>query len=141
MIMRVLQYLLFLSFFILSSSAQAQRAASGENCFSIGGQADARECLEKRVMLSNITLRQVEADTLASVGKWDDTTTNRARVKGKLLSSGKQYLLYRAEQCELQANLAAGGTGTSHRRFLCILELNEQRIAHLQSVKEITKRS
>ncbi|PXX43164.1 lysozyme inhibitor LprI family protein [Undibacterium pigrum] len=138
--MRVLQSLLFLPLIMLSAGAQAQRAASGEDCFSLGGQADARECLEKRVAQSNITLRQAEAETLISVGLWDDTATNRARVKGKLLSSSKQYLLYRAEQCELQANLAAGGTGTSHRRFLCLLELNEQRIAHLQSVREITNR-
>ncbi|MFZ2999585.1 MAG: lysozyme inhibitor LprI family protein [Undibacterium umbellatum] len=138
--MRVLKYLLFLPPLMLSAGTQAQRAASGEDCFSLGGQADARECLGKRVTQSDFTLRQVEADTLASVSEWDDTAANRTRVKSKLLSSGRQYLLYRTEQCELQANLAAGGTGTSHRRYLCILEMNEQRIAHLQSVKEVTNR-
>ncbi|MFZ6743340.1 lysozyme inhibitor LprI family protein [Undibacterium sp. JH2W] len=135
--MRLLPCLLFLSSLVLTTAAQAQRAASGEDCFYIGGQADARTCLEERVVKSDVALSQLEADVLVTVRRWDDTAGNRARVKGKLLSSSRQYLLYRAEQCELQASLAAGGTGTGHRRYLCILELNEQRIRYLQSVKEL----
>ncbi|MFZ6873580.1 lysozyme inhibitor LprI family protein [Undibacterium sp. Di27W] len=135
--MRLLPCLLFLSSIVLSTAVQAQRAASGEDCFYIGGQADARTCLEERVVKSDAALRQLEADVLAAVQRWDDTAGNRARVKSKLLSSSRQYLRYRVEQCELQASLAAGGTGTGHRRYMCILELNEQRISHLLSVNEL----
>lgn len=138
--MRLFQILLSSFLLVLSSEVLAQRAASGENCFFLGGQADARVCLEKRVINSDMALRQAEADTLDHVRRWDDTPENRKRVNIYLLSSGKQYLRYRQEQCELQAALAAGGTGGSHRRFLCILELNEQRMTHLQSVNEVVKR-
>ncbi|MES2041059.1 MAG: lysozyme inhibitor LprI family protein [Pseudomonadota bacterium] len=134
------QLLLLLPLFVFSSGALAQRAISGEDCFSLGGQADARTCLEKRVLDSDVALKNTEEDVLGHVHRWDDTPANRRRVHVYVLSSGKQYLRYRKEQCELQAALAAGGTGGSHRRFLCILELNEQRMAHLQSVKEVTKR-
>lgn len=138
--MHLLQLLLFLPLFVFSSGALAQRAISGEDCFSLGGQADARTCLEKRVLDSDVALKDTEEDVLAYVRRLDDTPENRRRVHAYVLSSGKQYLRYRKEQCELQAALAAGGTGGSHRRFLCILELNEQRMGYLQSVKEMTKR-
>ncbi|MFZ6641267.1 lysozyme inhibitor LprI family protein [Undibacterium sp. TC4M20W] len=138
--MRLPQLLLCLSLAVSSAGAWAQRAASGEDCFFIGGQADARTCLEQRVRDSDTLLQQTEADTSALVLRWDDTLANRGRVQRYLLSAGKQYLLYRKEQCELQAALAAGGTGGSHRRYLCILELNEQRMLHLQGVKTSLQR-
>ncbi len=138
--MRLPQLLLCLSLSVSSVGAWAQRAASGEDCFFIGGQADARTCLEQRVRDSESLLQQTEADIAAQILRWDDTPSNRGRVHHYLLSSGKQYLLYRKEQCELQAALAAGGTGGSHRRYLCILELNEQRILHLQGVKTTMQR-
>ncbi|MFZ6710579.1 lysozyme inhibitor LprI family protein [Undibacterium sp. TC9W] len=138
--MRLPQLLLCLTLAVSSTGAWAQRAASGEDCFFIGGQADARTCLEQRVRASDTLLQQTEADTSALVLRWDDTPANRGRVQRYLLSAGKHYLLYRKEQCELQAALAAGGTGGSHRRYLCILELNEQRMLHLQGVQTSLQR-
>jgi len=125
---------------VTSSGAWAQRAASGEDCFFIGGQADARSCLEKRVVDSDALLQQTEVASSAAVLRWDDTQNNRDRVRSHLLAAGKQYLLYRKEQCELQAALAAGGTGGSHRRYLCILEMNEQRMLYLKSIQASLQR-
>jgi len=128
--MRVGSLLIFVAI-----SAHAQRATSGEECFNEGGQAQARECLQLQRKQSEATLRATESATLQALEHWQENPPNRKKATAALQRSSLEYRRYRQAQCDLQASLAAGGTGTSHRRLLCEIALNEERIAHLTSIQ------
>jgi len=96
-----------------------------------------RSRLKRRQRLDG--LKKAEAATLAAVAKWDEWPSNRRRTRAALMDSSKQFHRCRQAQCELQASLATGGTETTHRRLLCAIELDEQRMAHLQSVEAVLK--
>lgn len=121
--------------FSAAISAHAQRAESGEQCFSEGGQAQARQCLQLQRAQSEATLRATELAVVQTLNNWQEHPQNKEKATAAFHRSSVQFLRYRQEQCELQASLAAGGTGTSHRRLLCEIALNEGRIAHLASVR------
>lgn len=50
-------------------------------------------------------------------------------------AAASQFLRYRQSQCEFQTSLAAGGNGAVDRRLLCEIDLNNRRIAELQTVQ------
>ena len=108
-----------------------QRNPAAESCFDIGSQAQAKECLESRSAASEQALQAAEKTALTALRDWDDTPSNRKRSIDALQQANQQFRVYRSAQCSLQATLAAGGTGTAHRRLLCLIELNERRVADL----------
>jgi len=126
------EFLISAALFLTSMSAHCQRASSGESCFDQGGQADARECLQTRLQQSDVALRNAEGALAAGIRRWQEEPVNRRRALAALKASVNEHQRYRQAQCELQASLAAGGTGTAHRRLLCEVALNEERISHLQ---------
>jgi len=131
--MKATQFFLSAVLLLSSVSAHCQRASSGEGCFDQGGQADARECLQRQRQQSDAALRQAEGSLAASLQRWQERPTPRRRALEALEASAREHQRYRQAQCSLQAALAAGGTGTTHRRLLCEIALNEERIAHLQT--------
>lgn len=137
--MQIMRPLWFVAMLVATTNAYCQRSTSGESCFASGGQADARECLQTRLAESEKTLSSAETGVLMAIEKWDEETTSRGRSKSAFQASAKAFRRYRTKQCELQASLAAGGSGTSHRRMLCALELNEQRIKYLQPLQSSLK--
>ena len=94
-------------------------------------QADARQCLEQQVRASEAELSIAEINQRQQIELLGEDVKVRKQMIAAFNASSSQYKNYRKKQCEFQAVLAAGGSGSSHRRLLCILELNSQRIAHL----------
>jgi uncharacterized protein YecT (DUF1311 family) len=133
--MQITRTLWFVAMLVATTNAYCQRSTTGESCFASGGQADARECLQSRLAESEKTLASAETGVLTAIEKWDEDTTARSRSKSAFRASAKAFRRYRTEQCELQASFASGGSGTTHRRILCALELNEQRIKYLQPLQ------
>ena len=119
----------------LPQAAISQRNPGAESCFDIGSQAQAKECLESRSAASEQALQAAEKTALTALREWDDTPGNRKRSIDALQQANQQFRVYRSAQCNLQATLAAGGTGTAHRRLLCLIELNERRVADLAAIQ------
>jgi hypothetical protein len=120
----------------LTPVAYSQRNAQADtDCFT-GSQANARACLTERLHESESALAKAEQATLVALNRWDETPSNRTRATVAFKKSMAQFRRYRLEQCELQAALAAGGTGTTHRRLLCAIELNQRQMDDMASVIE-----
>ena len=136
-----LSFTILLLLALTVSSTQAQRNQAAQDCFDTGSQATARECLQQRAARSEAQLKAVEAATLKAVNDWKDTPSNRQRSARELKASIALFRRFREHQCEFEASLAAGGTGGSHRRLLCRIELDEQRMQYLQlQQKELNER-
>jgi len=134
-VMRSPGLLLFVVMLMATTNAYCQRSSAGEMCFAGAvGQADARACLQARLAASEQALADAEVAALAAILRRDEEARFLRRSASAFDASSKLFRRYRTRQCELQASLAAGGSGTDHRRMLCALELNEQRIAHLQAL-------
>ena len=137
--MNVVQVSCAAALLFVSVSGYCQRATSGEDCFNKGGQADARECLESRFAQSELDLKKAETSALVEIQNWDELPSFKDRATATLKVSSSQFRHYRKDQCQLQASLAAGGSGTTHRMLLCAIELNEQRISHLKSIRALSQ--
>lgn len=131
--MNRLQIVSVAALLVVSASATAQRNKPAEDCFSVGSQADARECLTKRFGISEAELKKSENAVLRLIKAWDESPSARDRSTKTFKASSIQFRHYRTAQCEMQASFAAGGTGTGHRRLLCAIDLNERRLADLQT--------
>lgn len=119
--------------------ARAEPAAPGLECFDVGGQAQARTCLEARFAATEQERQQAEQATAAALQHWDEWPSNKQRARQAWRASARQFVRYRQAQCDLQAALAAGGTGTGHRRLLCEIALNLQRVAALAEVRRVVR--
>ena len=120
---------------LCSTTAQSQRNTEAEACFDVGGNADARTCLEAHFKKSEKALLVAESKAISEIKAWDESESVRSHSSASLEVSLKAFRSYRTKQCAFIASLAAGGTGTSHRRLLCEIELNKKQIDYLQEVK------
>jgi uncharacterized protein YecT (DUF1311 family) len=116
-----------------------QRNAEAEECFSLDGQAAALACLETRYQASEVALREEEVACDKAINAWDESTQVRRRTRAALQDTARKFRDYRSSQCDLQAALASGGSGAPHRRLMCAIELNEQRIKYLQEIGKSLK--
>jgi hypothetical protein len=129
-------FLLPLSLLLMSSGALAQRSADAESCLrTTASQADARACLERRERESEDALSRAEADYLTAVRASSLDVSERTAIAKALGDSSGPFRIYRSRQCDLQARVAAGGSGASHRRFVCLITLNDERLGHLRELK------
>lgn len=116
-------------------AAAQRRAMAGDECFSLGGHADARACLEHRAHQSRLAREQAETSFRDTLSRWDEEPQYKSVAARRLRESIANFLGYERSQCELQASLAAGGNGAGDRRLLCVIELNETRAASLREAE------
>ena len=117
---------------LLPLVAQAASPAA-EQCFNLPSHAEARACLESRERESAAVVGRTEEAFRVALASWDQEPSFKSRARANLDASVETYRRHRAAQCELHASLAAGGNAASDRRLLCAIELNEERVAQLQS--------
>ena len=65
--MNCLQIVSVVASLLVSSSVAAQRNKPAEDCFNVGSQADARECLTKRFGSSEAELKKSENAFLTKI--------------------------------------------------------------------------
>jgi uncharacterized protein YecT (DUF1311 family) len=118
-----------------SLSVFSQRAPSGEECLSQGGNADARECLFGKTKTSESALVRAERDTVSTLEHSSEELMARQRAVATFNSASAAFRRYREEQCAFQVALAAGGSGATHRGLLCEIALNEERTSYLRSIQ------
>ena len=133
--MHLVQALVTAALLASSVSAFAQRASSEEECFAHVSNADARECLAVKANESESALVQAERAAVSSLKRSDAQPLARQRAVAAFGSASVAYRRYRKEQCGFQAALAAGGSGSTHRRLLCEIALNEERASHIRSIR------
>lgn len=132
--------LLALGLTISTTAAFAQRSADAESCFKTSaGSADARACLERKERESEDALSRAEADYLTALQASGLDLAERNAIAKALGDSSGSFRMYRSRQCDLQARVAAGGSGASHRRFLCLISLNDERVGHIHELKSEIK--
>jgi hypothetical protein len=121
---------------LTDTNVLAQRSADAESCFkTTTSNADARACLERKERDSEDALSRAEADYLVAVQASGLHPDERTAIAKALGDSSGPFRIYRSRQCDLQARVAAGGSGASHRRFLCLIALNEERVGHIRELK------
>ena len=133
--MRKREMLLASAFLAIATTGSSQRNAKAEACFSLGSHVEARACLEARFKATDVVLREQEVACDKAISTWDEAAEVRKRTKSAFADTGRAFRQYRSAQCDLQAVLAAGGTGAQDRRLMCAIELNEQRINYLQEIR------
>lgn len=125
---------------LASSFASAQRSTvAAKQCYKLLSQVDARTCLEAKSKESASEVKKVEASLHSALEKWDTESEFKNLSITQLDESKLKYLDYRESQCEFQASLAAGGNAASDRRFLCYINLDENRLIELQATLKSLK--
>jgi hypothetical protein len=119
----------------LALPARAQQSASAQACLTAGGNTEIRACLERREHESEDLLSRSEADFLITVQKSSLASSDRTAIAKSFGASSGPFRIYRSRQCDLQALVAAGGRAAPHRRFECLIALNEERLDHIRELK------
>ncbi|MEJ0098808.1 MAG: lysozyme inhibitor LprI family protein [Pseudomonadota bacterium] len=136
--MKRIQCTISFSMLLLAPAAGlAQRSEStAETCYSVGGHADAKECMEKRAAQSAGEVRKIEAEFRKALAKTDAEPSEKHRTLAAFDASSKEYTRYRRAQCEVRAALAFGGNSASDSRWLCQIELDARRVADIRRAIE-----
>lgn len=113
----------------LSKAARVLQEACSE--FS---QAGMRDCLAKQADASQMALTQAEELVRQQLTRWDEDAKYIAVAKHQLARSNRDFIRYRATQCELARSLVGGAAGNSREivRLTCVAELNIKRTEQLR---------
>ena len=134
--MQTMRVALFLLVACVSIFASAQEIPPARQECSIGrSHIEMRACLQVKVQRSDNELRKVEANMRKSLAAWDQEPVYIKRSTSTFASSVKQFNLFRTQQCEFIASLAAGGNGQGDLRPSCVVDLNEKRIAQIKQAQ------
>jgi uncharacterized protein YecT (DUF1311 family) len=92
-----------------------------------------RECLQKKLKLSETNLKNTEEKVNQSLEKWDEDPEYINAAKAKLKSANEAFIKYREAQCQFAFSLGGGAIGNALdvRQFSCIAELNNRRAEQL----------
>jgi uncharacterized protein YecT (DUF1311 family) len=110
---------------------RAVRRACSDEALS---EVDISECLEKAAATSEKTLKQAEYYALATLSGWDEDKEYIDLAKTRLITAGKTFAQFRADQCSFAASMGGGAIGAAleMRRNACIAELNLRRAKQLR---------
>jgi uncharacterized protein YecT (DUF1311 family) len=125
--------ILLLALCLTPAIVSAQRSVEAEEaCYKAASQVEARACLEKRAAQSEREVREAEAKFRSAIAIEVEESDAPRTALTAFDAASKTYAQYRRAQCDLQASLAFGGTGSRDRRWLCQIELDSGRVADLR---------
>jgi uncharacterized protein YecT (DUF1311 family) len=86
-------------------------------------------CLANKAKTSDVELRRAEQSVRTALPKVDDWASMVTLAKRSFARSRREFLRYRAAQCDFNATLVGGAAGNAHEvmRQACVTELNTQR--------------
>jgi uncharacterized protein YecT (DUF1311 family) len=116
------------------SLAHAQRSATAdERCGQLASHIETRDCLEQMEALSRRTLGEAQKELASNLQRWNQEPEYRKASTDALRLANASFEQFRDAQCDYVASLAAGGNAAGDRRYLCQIELNDQRARHLKA--------
>lgn len=134
--MQTVRVALFLILASVSMFTSAQEASPArQECSIERSHVEMRACLQVKAQTSANELGNVEANMRKSLAAWDQDPVYIKRSTSIFDSSAKQFTLFRTQQCEFIASLAAGGNGQGDLRLSCVSDLNEKRIAQIKQAQ------
>lgn len=124
----------------VSASAAPPRAAQSEYAIRVAcsnesfSMAAVRECLDKKEVESEVTLKRAEANLLRAIARWDIEPPYIAATKARLAAARKSFARYREDHCAYAKSVGgtAIGNALEMRRAACVAELNNQRAEQLR---------
>jgi len=119
-------------FFVLEAAAVGIAYAGAGECSNATSHVEQRSCLEAQFREAEKRLTLTEQSTMAKIAAWDEDTGYRSASKKALSASNSAFRKYRANQCEYEWSLAAGGNGATDMRLSCAIELTQSRIKLLE---------
>jgi uncharacterized protein YecT (DUF1311 family) len=120
-----------------------QAVAEAEECADVTPNAAYSECFRQlaNAAQDEVTAELAKARELVAVADEEYSNyapnsptiaSDRTRLTRSLAMSQEDWTRYVANQCELEAEAARGGSGTDTLRQLCLLRLARQRLAELR---------
>lgn len=107
-------------FLALSVAAVGVAYADTGKCSNTISHVEQRSCLEAQFREAEKRLALTEQRTMAEIAAWDEDTGYRSASRKALLASNRAFRKYRANQCEYEWTLAAGGEWRhGYATFLC----------------------
>jgi uncharacterized protein YecT (DUF1311 family) len=129
---------IFLALLLLPTAVHAADMDSLlRGCSKEDSHAEMRECLEKKASSSKARLRIAETTILTLISKRGEEPEYEeaeyiAAMKSAFQSGKQAFQVYRRQQCEFYASMAAGGNGAGDLRLACIAALNTERAEQLR---------
>ncbi|WP_447778715.1 lysozyme inhibitor LprI family protein [Variovorax boronicumulans] len=115
---------------VVQNETELRWACSNESA----SMAELRECLDKKEVESEVTLKRAEANLLRAITRWDIEPPYIAATKAKLAAARKSFAKYREDHCAYAKSVGgtAIGNALEMRRAACVAELNNQRAEQLR---------